>query len=298
MHTWPMFTRTILTNRLSILAVGTALALSAAACGSSGGSSSAKVASLGGNSGGGAAAGPTTTVNVQEAMLSYTTCMRDHGVNMPDPTFDANGNPTGGGFGFGGRGNDATGTTVAGATASTIDRNSTAFRDARKACGTLLQGVTFGGRRGQFDRQAVQDGLNKFTTCLRDNGVTVNDITLPQPGQGGGAQGGGGQGGGGQGGGGQGGGQNTGAAGSVPVGGGAAQGGGDGPPPGGFDGPPPGDQPGANAPGGAGGNRENRILSRLGLDQTDPTVMKAMTACQPILDQAFTPSSTTTTQAG
>ena len=289
-----MFTRTIVTNRLSIVAVGTALALSAAACGSSGSSSASKVASLGGNSGAGAAAGPTTTVNVQDAMLSFAKCMRDHGVNMPDPTFDANGNPTGGGFGFGGRGNDNTGTTVAGATASTIDRNSTAFRDARKACGTLLQGVTFGGRRGQFDRQAVQDGLNKFTACLRDNGVTVNDMALPQPGQGG--QGGGGD----QGG--QNNTQNTGGAGTIPIGGGAAQGGGDGggdgPPPGGFDGPPPGDQPGANAPGGAGGNRENRILSRLGLDQTDPAVMKAMTACQPILDQAFTPSNTTTTQAG
>jgi hypothetical protein len=143
------------------------LALIATACGS-GSNASAQIASLGSTTG--TTPGTTSPVNSQDALLKYAACMRQNGVNMADPTFDADGNPTGGGFGQG----------------SGIDPRSTEFQTAQKACGDLLQGVTLGGNRGRgLNRDAIQTGLNDFTACLRDEGLQVDDITFGPPGGGG-----------------------------------------------------------------------------------------------------------------
>jgi hypothetical protein len=110
-------------------------------------------------------------------LLGYAACMRENGVNMADPTFDADGNPTGGGFGPN----------------SGIDPRSDAFQAAQQACGDLLQGVSLGGRGpgGGFNTEAIQNALNDFTACLRDNGVQVDDITFgPRNDNGGGNNGG------------------------------------------------------------------------------------------------------------
>ncbi|CAB4898574.1 unannotated protein [freshwater metagenome] len=258
-------------RRLSIIAAGITISVALAACGGSS-SASSKVATLDNNASG-SAASTTVAVNTQEALLAYASCMRDNGIDMADPTFDANGNPTGGGFGGGGGG--GTGTN------SGIDRQSDTFKTAQKACQSHLQGVTFGGRLGgQFDRAALQDGLNKFTACLRDNGVTVDDITLGNRPAGSGNGGGNGPPTSGQLGG-----QGDGAPSDVSV------------PRGGFGGPPgAGQGRDGNGPGGAGFDPTARMIERLNLDEADPTVAKAMTACKTILTDAFTP--TTTTQAG
>ncbi len=262
-----MSLRNTLSRRLSITAIGVAASIALAACGGSS-SASSKVATLS-NSNSSGATSTTVKVNTQEALLAYASCMRDNGVNMADPTFDANGNPTGGGFGGGGGAN------------SGIDRQSTTFKTAQKACASHLQGVTFGGRRGgQFDRTAIQDGLNKYTACLRDKGLTVDDITLGQRPAG------------------AGGGGNDGPPTSGQVGGGQAGGATDGSvPAGGFGGPRgAGQGGGANGPGGAGFDPTTRMIERLKLDKTDPKVISALAACKSILSSAFTP--TITTQAG
>lgn len=202
-------------------------------------------------------------VNTQDALLKYAACMRQNGIDMADPTFDADGNPTGGGFGRG----------------SGIDPRSTEFQTAQKACGDLLQGVQFGGRgRNPIDREAIQNSFNDFTACLRDEGLAVDDITF---GPRGGANRANGTATGGTG-------TNNGGAtdGSVPAGGG------------GFGGPPPdGSVPtGANGgPGGAGFDPTARLIERLGLDNTDPKVTAALAKCQPILTAAFQANSSTTT---
>ena len=134
----------------------------ATACGS-GSNASAQVASLGSTAG--TTPATTSPVNTQDALLKYAACMRENGVNMADPTFDADGNPTGGGFGRN----------------SGIDPRSDAFQAAQKVCGDLLQGVTLGGRGRNFDRTAIQNALNDFTACLRDNGQQVDDITFGPP---------------------------------------------------------------------------------------------------------------------
>jgi hypothetical protein len=226
------------------------------ACGGSG-SASNKVASLD-SSGADAAVATSTTLSKkaqQDAILSYAACMRTNGVDMKDPTFDADGNVTAGGGGFRAQG---------------IDPRSTTFQTAQKACGSLIQGIDFGGgRRRNFDPTKLQAAFNDFTSCLRDNGVQVNDITIGQ-------------------------GRNGGTGGGAP--GGAPDGS---VPPGGFGGPPPSFTPGgANAPGGAGFDPTQRLIDRLGLDATDTKVKAAISTCQPALLAAFqnvTGSTTTTT---
>ena len=236
------------------------------ACGGSG-SSSSKVASLD-STGGGAANATTTTLSKkaqQDAILSYAACMRQNGVDMKDPTFDADGNVAAGGGGFRTQG---------------IDPRSTTFQTAQKACGSIIQGIDFGpGRRRNFDPTKLQAAFNDFTSCLRDNGVQVNDITIGQGRNGGGGGNGG----------------NGGNGGGAP-GGGAPDGS---IPPGGFGGPPPSfaGGGGANAPGGAGFNPSQGLIRRLGLDETDPKVKTAIATCQPALLAAFqnVTGSTTTT---
>jgi hypothetical protein len=241
--------------RHTIAVLGVSLALIATACGS-GSNASAQVASLGSTAG----TTPVTTspVNTQDALLKYAACMRENGVNMPDPTFNADGTPTGGGFGRN----------------SGIDRSTAAFQAAQKVCGTLLQGVTLGGRGRGFDTAAVQNGLNDFTACLRGEGLQVDDITFGRPA--GAGNGGGGAG--------------TGGApdGTAPAGGG-----------GGFGGPPPNGSAPANGgqggPGAGGFNPTKRLIQQLKLDDTDPKVIAALAKCQPILTAAFTPTTSTTT---
>jgi hypothetical protein len=251
----------------SIVPMAVVLTLAATACGGSGGSSTPQIASLGTDAG----ATDTATsapVDTQEALLAYAKCMRDNGIDMADPTFDANGNPTGGIF------NRDSG----------IDRQSEEFQAAQSACGDLIQGVTFGGGQGgRLDRDAIQASLNDFTACLRDQGLDVDDITF-----------GNGQGPAGGNGGGFGGPPGTGGAttGSVPAGatpgdGSVPSGGG-----GGFGGPP-GAGNGQGAGGGQGFDPTTRIIEQLGLDATDPAVTAAISSCQSILDSAFQPTTTT-----
>ncbi|MCU1397579.1 MAG: hypothetical protein JWN62_688 [Acidimicrobiales bacterium] len=252
------------TTLLSIVSLGVVLTFAAAACGGSGGASTAapQVASLGSATAGSDTAS-STPVNTQDALLAYAKCMRDNGIDMADPTFDANGNPTGGVFGAN----------------SGVDRQSEEFQTAQGACGNLLQGVTFGGGQGgRLNRDAIQTSLNDFTACLRDNGLDVDDITFGN-GQGPAA-----------GGGGFGGPPGTGATrGTTPAG--ATPADGSTPPGGGFGGPPGT----GGGTGGAGFDPSARIIDRLGLDATDPTVKTAIAACQSILDSAFQPQSSTTT---
>ncbi len=241
--------------RLTIAVLGISVALIASACGS-GSNASAEVASL--DSTTGTAPDTTSPANTQEALLKYAACMRENGVNMADPTFDADGNPTGGGFGPG----------------SDIDPRSDAFQAAQTACGDLLQGVQFGGRgRNPIDREQIQNSLNDFTACLRDQGLQVDDITFGPP---------------------------RGANGAATAPGGSVPAGANGPGPG-FGGPPPGGSVptgaagGPGGPGGAGFDPTAQMIERLGLDKTDPAVVAALAKCEPIITAAFQPSTTATT---
>jgi hypothetical protein len=237
-----MFTKLRRYRSVSVAAIGVALTVTLAACGGSS-SASLKVASLGGS---GADGATTTSVSQtpQQAALAFVACLRQQGLTVNDPTFDANGNPQG--------------NILAG-----LDRTNPATRTALRTCRTKLGGVTFGGGR-RFDPTVIQNAYNDFTACLRSKGLNVKDITFGRPRGASGAGGAGGNGG-------------------APDGSGPAGGGFRG---GGFG--------GGSGPGGQGFNPTTRLIQQLGLDTTDPKVQAAVTACQPIITQAFTSATSTT----
>lgn len=102
------------------------------------------VASAGAGSGSSA---PATAAEVSNEL--FAKCMRDNGVDVPDPDAD-------GGFGD---------------TASKVDRNSPAFTKAMEACKKHLPG---GGDLSKLDPKTV-DQLRAFTQCMREHGVNVPD---------------------------------------------------------------------------------------------------------------------------
>lgn len=117
----------------------------------------------------------TEALDAEEALLAFTQCMRDNGVEISDPEMDADGNlrlsrPTGAGDGE-------------------FDRE--AARAARDACSEFLDGVAQGFRN--VDQTELQDNLLAYAQCIRDNGYEdMGDPDLSNfgpgagPGQGGG----------------------------------------------------------------------------------------------------------------
>jgi len=104
-----------------------------------------------------AASGPATD---EDAMLAFTACLRDNGIDIEDPTVDAAGNlqvqpPKG----FGSPGFDQDDALAA------LDE-----------CEDLLEGVSLGfedpGNTG------LMDTLLAFASCMRDNGYDMDDPDL------------------------------------------------------------------------------------------------------------------------
>ena len=152
-----------------LAAIATALlAIVASGCGSSD-SSGDGVAAL--DTGPAAAAQTDTTEqqteeDPQEAALEWARCMREHGIDVPDPEMDEDGGirvrAGRGGFRRG-EGNDAE------------------FREAQQACGSPL-----GNARPQLteaERQQMQETMLAFAQCMRKEGVDMPD---PAFGEGGG----------------------------------------------------------------------------------------------------------------
>ena len=109
------------------------------------------------------AKGTPTPAQREQAFLKFSQCMRDHGIDMPDPTTDSNGNlrlsrPTNIQFD------------------NTADRQK--LRTARQACQGNLKGVM-----QQFtpqQRAQFQDNLLKLAQCMRSNGVNMPDPNFSQ----------------------------------------------------------------------------------------------------------------------
>lgn len=124
---------------------------------------------------------PVAAVDAEQAMLDFAACMRDQGVEIEDPTVDADGNVQFGGL----RG--------AGGEDGEFDRE--AMRAASEACSEQLEGVALGfGGRGEFDQTELQDTMVEYAACMRDNGYDMADPDLSnfgpgaegEPGEGGG----------------------------------------------------------------------------------------------------------------
>ena len=114
----------------------------------------------------------------EERLLRFADCMRDNGVDFPDPTVDADGSVQ---FGFrpGAGGGDEL---------RELGRDPD-LPTAREACEGLLEGLSFGPGSGNFDTTELQDTLLEFAQCMRDNGVDMGDPDLSNFGPGGGDDG-------------------------------------------------------------------------------------------------------------
>ncbi len=151
---WPL-------RRLSAVSLIAVLGLVAAACGGGAEASTDGVASLEGAQ----QSASTTTVadevssdDVEQAVLAFAACMRDHGVEMEDPTVSSDGTIE---FGF----------RAGGGGEGDVDRNT--LRAARDECSEHLESVTLGFRRG--DDSEIQDLMVEYAQCMRDHGYQMDD---------------------------------------------------------------------------------------------------------------------------
>jgi hypothetical protein len=138
-------------RRMALVAVVPAV-LGLAACG--GNATDDGVASAGGGTAK-VSASPTQSLSPEEARLKFAECMRQHGVDMPDP--DGSGRVT-----IRGRPGDQP-----------------KMEAAMKACQHFQQQA--GGRARNLDNPEVRDRMLKFAQCMRQHGINVPD---PQPGGG------------------------------------------------------------------------------------------------------------------
>lgn len=173
-------------RRLKLVIPLAALALLATACGGGGEETSDGVATLetseqtdeqalgaagtetggGSSTDGGEDSGDAEPGTAEEAALQFAECMRGEGLDFPDPTVDADGNPS------------FDGAIRAGADGG-LDLRSEEGQAALNTCRDLTEGFTFGRGGGDgFDRTAFQDALLPYTECLRDEGLDVGDVTL------------------------------------------------------------------------------------------------------------------------
>ena len=102
-----------------------------------------------------------TDAEREDAMLEFTECMREHGVEMPDP--EVRGGP-GGGSGF--------------AITNQVNgpEEAEAFEAAQEACGDILDDA-FGERPklSPEEEAEMRDNMLAFAECMRDHGIDMPD---------------------------------------------------------------------------------------------------------------------------
>ncbi len=111
--------------------------------------------------------GATTTTeapSLEEVALDFTACMRDKGIDIPDITFDADGQPV-----------------ISAALADEFDLLDAEFQTALSACRGIFSEAGEGVEL-QLDPEllaSVTDQLNEYAVCMRDNGVEMWPDPLP-----------------------------------------------------------------------------------------------------------------------
>jgi hypothetical protein len=148
-----------LVHAASLATAALALILLVTACGGGNGNSEG-VASLDGGSSQGTTAGDGATTSSQEdreeAALEWARCMREHGVDVPDP--------------------------VNGRIEVRAEReNADKVQQAQEACGDILQNAA--PPLSEEQEQAMEDALLAFAQCMREHGIDMPD---PQRQEGGG----------------------------------------------------------------------------------------------------------------
>jgi hypothetical protein len=162
-------------NKLTVAVASVAAAITLAACGSAGSPSSndGDVASLGSTTTAVGATTPSTesadgSTDPQQAMLDYTQCMRDNGIDLPDPQFSS---ASGGGV----ISKRVDAGDAPAEDAPEFDPDSQQFEDADAECQPLLRDAV-GSREIDPEEQAeMREQMLAFAQCMRDHGVDFPD---------------------------------------------------------------------------------------------------------------------------
>jgi ABC-type glycerol-3-phosphate transport system substrate-binding protein len=104
----------------------------------------------------------STESDDEELAFEFAECMRDEGIDWPDPVTAADGSI------------DITGGVVGDGSGS-VDVRSDNFQSAIDECGSLLDGASFLPNGGEGILPETQDQFLDFAECLRDEGVDVDD---------------------------------------------------------------------------------------------------------------------------
>jgi hypothetical protein len=147
-----------MTNRLATLILVAAMALLLAACGSDSEDVPTLIEDAPAEEPTAAAAG--TVRDAEAAMMAFTECLREHGIEVYDPVVDAEGNVDKPEFVEG------------------VDPKGEDMKAAWEACAEHLEGVTFGKKRIDVDDQV--DTLDQYlalATCMRDKGYDMDEPT-------------------------------------------------------------------------------------------------------------------------
>ena len=146
---------------LLVAGLGAGAACSGSGGGSGDGVASLKTASQKSDANDSAAKKDKAKLNPDDAMLAFARCMREHGIDMPDPD-------TAGGGGAvtigGGPGSDK----------SQMDAEMQKFQDADKACREVL-GDAAPQKPSPKQQQEMQDQALAFSRCMREHGVNMPD---------------------------------------------------------------------------------------------------------------------------
>lgn len=104
---------------------------------------------------------------VRSQATAYARCMRDHGIDFPDPTFDGEGRPR-----FPSSGAVASGAAAGGR----VDA-------AREACESTWPGMEGRYPRSPEELARLRTALLAFASCMRDHGVGFPDPTFDRDGR-------------------------------------------------------------------------------------------------------------------
>lgn len=132
-------------RRIAILISALTLALSA--CG--GGADTPDVASIG-DTADASSTDTTQPLSDEEALIEFAACMRDQGMDFPDPSVDANGYPR---FDF--------------EDPESIDQD--AMFEAGEQCRDLIEGVVL--NLMDFDTAEFDDTFLEYAACMRAQGI-------------------------------------------------------------------------------------------------------------------------------
>jgi hypothetical protein len=101
---------------------------------------------------------PGASADPQQAMLDYARCMREHGIDMPDPVMSENGGAI----------------SMTSGSASGSGPSKTEMDTAQAACQHFMDSALLQGPAQEMS-QADQDAMLAYSKCMRDHGIDMPD---------------------------------------------------------------------------------------------------------------------------